>query len=103
MMKRVFSFFAIAVVSLLFATTLSAREINVVPEPAYVDLEAEGEYMVSPKTTIIVVDEMWAPAERFSEDMTKFWGAERPILWLADVASDIDHQQLMCALWLYRR
>ena len=65
-MKRLFSLLAIVVVSLLSMTTLQARELNVVPEPAYVDLEAEGEYVVTAKTRIIVVDEMWAPATRFS-------------------------------------
>ena len=68
-MKRLLSFLAIVVASLLSIATLSARELNVVPEPSYVDLEAEGEYTVTAKTRIIVVDEMWAPATRFSEDM----------------------------------
>ena len=76
-MKRLFSFLAIVVASLLSIATLSARELNVVPEPSYVDLEAEGEYTVTAKTRIIVVDEMWAPATRFSEDMMATLGLEK--------------------------
>ena len=74
-----FTLLAVVVASVLSIATLSARELNVVPEPAYVDLEAEGDYAVTNKTRIIVVDEMWAPAERFSEDMMATMGFEKPM------------------------
>ena len=78
-MKQLISFVAIIVASVLSAVTLSAREINIIPEPAYVDLEQSGEYYVTDKTRIIVVDEMWAPAKRFSEDMVEVLGLEKPM------------------------
>jgi hexosaminidase len=78
-MKQLISFVAIIVASVLSAVTLSAREINIIPEPAYVDLEQSGEYTVTDKTRIIVVDEMWAPAKRFSEDMVEVLGLEKPM------------------------
>ena len=77
-MKRFFLTVAILFVALISTTSLSARELHVVPEPAYVDLEAEGEYVVTEKTRIIVVDDLWAPAARFTEDMMML--SER--LWL---------------------
>ena len=78
-MKRFFLTVAILFVALISTTTLSARELNVVPEPAYVDLEAEGEYVVTEKTRIIVVDDMWAPAARFTEDMMSYFGTDKPM------------------------
>ena len=78
-MKRFFTFAAIVIASLFATTTLAARELNVVPEPVYVDLQPEGDYQVTEKTRIIVVDEMWNPAERFAEDMMAHFGSERPM------------------------
>ena len=78
-MKRIFTLMAIVVVTLLSATTLSARELNVVPEPTYVDLDAEGDYLVTAKTRIIVIDEMWNPAQRFAEDMIPLFGDSKPM------------------------
>ena len=78
-MKRFFTFAAIVIASLFTTTTLAARELNEVPEPAYVDLQPEGDYQVTEKTRIIVVDEMWNPAERFAEDMMAHFGSERPM------------------------
>ena len=78
-MKRFFLTVAILFVALISTTSLSARELHVVPEPAYVDLEAEGEYVVTEKTRIIVVDDLWAPAARFTEDMMSYYGSDKPM------------------------
>ena len=78
-MKRLFVTMAIVIASVFATTTLSARELNVVPQPAYIDLEAEGEYVVTEKTRIIVVDEMWNPAQQFAQDMMPFFGLEKPM------------------------
>ena len=64
---------------ILMISELYARELNVVPEPTYVDLQAEGDYQVTEKTRIIVVDDMWNPAERFAEDIMPLFGAEKPL------------------------
>lgn len=78
-MKQLSRIAFVALTMILMISELYARELNVVPEPAYVDLEAEGDYLVTEKTRIIVVDEMWNPAERFAEDMMAHFGSERPM------------------------
>ncbi len=78
-MKQLSRIAFVALTMILMISELYARELNVVPEPAYVDLEAEGDYLVTEKTRIIVVDDMWNPAERFAEDMMPFLGSEKPL------------------------
>ena len=56
-----------------------ARNYSIVPEPAYMDIEAEGEYIVTGKTRIVVNDEAWNPAERFAEDMMPYFGLKKPM------------------------
>ena len=58
---------------------LAARSYSIVPEPAYTDIEAEGEYIVTAKTNIIVQDDLWNPAERFAEDMQAYFGTKKPM------------------------
>ena len=54
-----------------------AERLHVVPQPAYVDLEAEGHYVVTEKTRIVVNDEAWNPAKVFAADMQKHFGSKR--------------------------
>ena len=71
---------ALVALSLILALpVLSARELHVVPQPAYMDIAAEGEIVVTPKTTIVVVDELWNPAEQFVADMQEYFDAEKPM------------------------
>ena len=56
-----------------------ARNYSIVPEPAYMDIEAEGDYVVTAKTRIVVNDEAWNPAERFAEDMMPYFGLKKPM------------------------
>ena len=58
-MKRFYAFVATLLALVLSVSALSARELNLIPEPSYVDLEAEGDYVVTEKTRITVVDDLW--------------------------------------------
>ena len=78
-MKRFSTIVATLLVLVLSVSALSARELNLIPEPSYVDLEAEGNYVVTEKTRITVVDEMWHPAQLFAEDMMAYFGTEKPL------------------------
>lgn len=71
---------ALVALSLILALpVLSARELHIVPQPSYVDIADEGEFVVTPKTKIVVVDDLWAPAERFVEDMQLFFEDAKPM------------------------
>lgn len=74
---------ATAVVVALFMVVgggeLSARELNVVPKPSYVELEAEGDFLVTDRTRIVVEDDAWNPAQRFAEDMQQYFNLKRPM------------------------
>lgn len=76
---RVYSKIVAFIMAIICATTVSARELNIVPQPLLVDIEAEGDYIVSAKTRIIAVDELCNPAERFSEDMIPFFQSKKPM------------------------
>ena len=78
-MKRFYAFVATLLALVLSVSALSARELNLIPEPSYVDLEAEGDYVVTEKTRITVVDDMWHPAQLFAEDMMEYFGSEKPL------------------------
>ena len=69
----------VAMFILAMPTCLAARSYNVVPEPAYTDIEAEGDYVVTSKTRIVVQDGLWNPAERFAEDMMSYFGLKKPM------------------------
>ena len=67
-MKKAIRHILLAAISIIAATaTISATELHIIPEPSYIDLEAEGYYEVTAKTRLVVNDEAWNPAERFSE------------------------------------
>ena len=70
---------AVAMIILAMPMDLAARSYSVVPEPAYTDIEAEGEYIVTAKTRIVVYDELWNPAARFAEDMMPYFGIKKPM------------------------
>ena len=81
-MKRLFTSIAIAMAAILTLATpaeLEARSYNIVPEPAYVDIEEEGTYTVTAKTRIVVQDDIWNPAELFAKDMQAYFGTKRPM------------------------
>ena len=81
-MKLLFKGIAIAMAAILTLATpaeLEARSYNVVPEPAYTDIEQEGNYIVTAKTRIVVQDDVWNPAELFAKDMQAYFGTKRPM------------------------
>lgn len=68
-----------ALFSIMLPAELAARNYTIVPEPAYTDIEAEGDYVVTAKTRIVVQDEAWNPAERFAEDMMSYFNLKKPM------------------------
>lgn len=64
---------------ILMVPALQARELNIVPQPSYMDIEAEGEFVVTPKTKIVVIDDMWKPAELFAREMQAYFNADKPL------------------------
>ena len=68
-----------ALFSIMLPAELAARNYTIVPEPAYTDIEAEGDYVVTAKTRIVVQDEAWNPAERFAEDMMPYFNLKKPM------------------------
>ena len=68
-----------AMLTLATPTNLEARSYNVVPEPAYVDIQPEGDYTVTAKTHIIVNDDLWNTATLFAEDMKAYFGTKKPM------------------------
>ena len=78
-MKNLSRIALVALSLIVMLPALSARELHVVPQPAYTDIAAEGDYTVTPKTRIVVVDNLWNPAERFTEDMQRHFGTEKPM------------------------
>ena len=78
-MKNLSRIALVALSLIVMLPALSARELHVVPQPAYTDIAAEGDYTVTPKTRIVVVDNLWNPAERFAEDMQRHFGTEKPM------------------------
>ena len=71
---------ALVALSLVLALPmLSARELNIVPQPSYMDIAAEGEFTVTPKTKIVVIDDMWQPAELFAREMQAYFNTDKPM------------------------
>ncbi len=69
----------VAVLVLGMQLHASAERLDVIPQPAYVDLEGEGYYTVTEKTHIVVNDEAWNPAQIFAADMMSHFGSKRPM------------------------
>lgn len=80
-MKRLFTLLvaSLAVALAMPTAELSARELHIFPAPAYIDLDSEGSYTVTPKTTIVVEDDAWNAADRFAEDMQNYYGSKKPM------------------------
>ena len=71
-MKSLKSIFALAL-TLVVSLSVSARELNIVPQPTYVNIE-EGDYTVTPKTRVVVDGVSTNPAYRFIEDLSHIYG-----------------------------
>ena len=72
-MKSIKLFFTLAVATLL-AVSVSARELNIVPQPTYVNIEEEGDYVVTSKTRIVLDVAHPNPAYRFVEELSPIYG-----------------------------
>ena len=68
-MRRLIYFLAIMATTLMGIGDASARKLHIVPEPAYIDMASEGEFVVTGKTKIVVWDDMWSIADIFAEEM----------------------------------
>lgn len=64
---------------MMLPAELVARNYTIVPEPAYTDIQPEGDYVVTAKTRIVVEDDAWGPAERFAEDMVPYFDLKKPM------------------------
>ena len=65
---------ALVALSLILALpVLSARELHIVPQPSYVDIADEGEFVVTPKTKIVVVDDPDHPGASESTSSLAFF------------------------------
>ena len=79
-MKQLLRNIALGVAMLMaLPVALAAAELHVIPQPAYVDLEAEGYYEVTAKSRLVVHDEAWTPAEIFASDMMSYFDMKRPM------------------------
>ena len=74
-----FSKFVALLMATLCAVSVSARELNILPQPTSVTIEAEGDYMVTAKSRIVAAEGLCNPAERFAEDMMRYFGAKKPM------------------------
>lgn len=68
-----------AIFAIMLPAEVAARNYTIIPEPAYTDIEAEGDYVVTAKTRIVVQDDAWNPAERFAEDMMSYFNLKKPM------------------------
>lgn len=64
---------------LLGAAEAMARTIHIVPQPVSIELETEGEYLITPQTRLVVAEGNRNPAERFAEDMMRHLGMKKPL------------------------
>ena len=71
-MKSIKTLFTL-VIALVLALSVSARELNIIPQPASINL-AEGDYVVTAKTRVIVDVAHPNPAFRFVEDLIPVYG-----------------------------
>ena len=78
-MRRLLTLLLAAATLMLHTTTTEAATLNIIPEPAYVDLAAEGTYLVTGKTHIIVNDELWNEAELFATEMMPHFNLKKPM------------------------
>ena len=76
-MRVVKSIFALAI-TLIISLSVSARELNIVPQPTYVNIE-EGEYVVTAKTRVVVDATHPNPAYRFVEEVAPILGTIKTV------------------------
>ncbi|MBO5831150.1 MAG: glycoside hydrolase family 20 zincin-like fold domain-containing protein, partial [Alistipes sp.] len=79
-MKRALTMFAAFVAAIIISATAFAEEPHIIPQPSYIEMH-QGEFMVTPKTKIVVYDEAWTAAEVFATDMQKFFGCKKPMAY----------------------
>ncbi|MBO7190113.1 MAG: beta-N-acetylhexosaminidase [Alistipes sp.] len=72
-MKSVKAFLMLAIATIL-TFTVSARELNIVPQPTYINIEETGDYVVTAKTRVILDVAHPNPAYRFVEDLSHIYG-----------------------------
>lgn len=78
-MRRLIYLFAIMATTLMGIGEASAHKLHIVPEPAYIDMAAEGEFVVTGKTKIVVWDDMWSVADIFAEEMMEYFDLKKPM------------------------
>lgn len=78
-MKRLFGWALLAMVMLSGCAEPKVRNLELVPQPVSAELEAEGDYLLTPQTRIVAADENRNPAERFAEDMMHHLGLKQPL------------------------
>ena len=66
-MKSIKTILTLAIAAIL-SLSVSARELNIVPQPTYINIE-EGDYVVTPKTRVVVDAAYSNPAYRFVEEL----------------------------------
>ena len=77
-MKKIFNILVVAL-TLLGTTHVMASEPHIIPQPAYIDMAAEGTYTITAETKIVVYDDAWDAAEVFAQDMQQYFGSKRPL------------------------
>lgn len=77
-MKKIFNILVVAL-TLLGTTHVMASEPHIIPQPAYIDMAAEGTYTITAETKIVVYDNAWDAAEVFAQDMQQYFGSKRPL------------------------
>ena len=87
-MKSLKSIFALAL-TLVVSLSVSARELNIVPQPTYVNIE-EGDYVVTAKTRIVLDVAHPNPAYRFAEDMLPVCGNMKVSKWGKGIKLSVD-------------
>ena len=65
--------------ALLMSVAAVAIEPQIIPQPSYVDMSAEGTYTITEKTKIVVYDDAWDAAEVFAQDMQQYFGSKKPL------------------------
>ena len=72
-MKSIKAILMLAIAT-IFTLSASARELNILPQPTYINIEAEGDYVITTKTCVVVDVAHPNPAYRFVEDLRPIYG-----------------------------
>ena len=87
-MKSLKSIFTLAL-ALIVSLSVSARELNILPQPTYINIE-EGDYVVTSKTRVILDVAYPNPAYRFAEDMLPICGNMKVSKWGKGIKLSVD-------------